>query len=118
MITPTLPPSALGSRCAAESAVDALRGELLGVEVLARGQTQPFEHVGVFLGVRIGQCGLQVLVPPGTAAVLWWARALAGCAHRAGHRGAGREDLLQGDVVLPVVAEVVGVADLVADPGE
>jgi len=95
----------------AEHEVDVGGVERLGIELVRGVDPEPFEHVGV-LGVRlIGEGLAKIGVAPHPTAVLRRATALASEAHGVAPAGIGREHLLEDDVVLPVIAEVVDVAD-------
>src|SRR6266511_130128 len=93
----------LGHRCGVES---------VGVEVGGIVESQPLQPVLVFRVVGIVE-GLHKLgVAPDAAAVLRRGGASPTGAARIGRRLVAVEDLLNQDVVFPVVAEVVGVAQL------
>src|SRR5215211_8861704 len=95
----------------AEHEVDVGGVERLGMELVRGVDPEPFEHVGV-LGVRlIGEGLAKIGVAPHPTAVLRRATALASEANGVAPAGIGREHLLEDDVVLPVIAEVVDVAD-------
>lgn len=55
---------------------------------------------------------------PGAAAILGWAGAFRGDEHWVVGVGVGVEQVFDHDLVLPVIAEVVGVADSVADAAD
>jgi hypothetical protein len=56
--------------------------------------------------------------PQGAAAVLWWAGAFRGDEHWVVGVGIGIEQVFDHDLVLPVIAEVLGVAEPVADAAD
>jgi hypothetical protein len=62
---------------------------------------------------RVGQHGLELLVAPPAAHILRWAGATARDTPRIAHPRFRRDDLLHGEPVGPVVAEVVQVAERV-----
>ena len=62
----------------------------------------------------VGEDRFEVRVSPAAAAVLWWAGALGGREDRVVGLGVGVEKVFDDDLVLPVIAEVVGVAEAVA----
>ena len=72
----------------------------------------------MFVLAWVGEDLSEVRVSPGAAAVLWWAGPLRAHQGRVVSVGVGVEQLLDGDLVLPVIAEVVGVAEAGADIGE
>lgn len=90
------------------------RVESFRVEVAA----DPLDECRVALVGRIGDGDEELLVAPRAAAVLGRACRLAGEASRHLVDLAAGEDLLDDDVVVPVVAEVVDVAELVAFGGQ
>lgn len=90
--------------------VEFLRGELAGVV-----QAEPFQPFRLFRVFRIGEDLDQVLVSPHAAAVVGWGRTPPADTYRVGGRWVGECRLLDQDVVFPVVAEVIGVANLVLD---
>jgi hypothetical protein len=67
----------------------------------------------VFFVRGVGEDLDEVAVSPDTAAVLRWAGPSAGEAAGVGGGGLGLGDRFDDDVMFPVVAEVVGVAELV-----
>lgn len=81
--------------------------ERLGVEVPAN----PFEHFLVLGMTRIGDGSHELLVSPHTAAALRRTRSLSSDTRRVVHPAVSRKDLLDDHIVLPVIAEVVDVAD-------
>ena len=91
--------------------------ELCGVEVGGVAEPEPLQHVVVAWMGGVGQGLGEVGVAPDAAAVL-----RRGCASSAGaawiaERAVPVENLFHHDIVFPVVAEVVGVADRAACRG-
>jgi hypothetical protein len=66
----------------------------------------------------VGEDCFEVGVSPGAAAVLWWAGAFRGAERRVVDLGVGVKEVFDHDLVLPVIAEVVGVAEPVADSAD
>src|SRR5262249_58845901 len=87
-----------------------------GVDPAAGGGPQPVEPLLVLLVGRVAEDLQQLPVPPDPAAVLGRAGAATTGTPRVRHLRFGDEHVLHQDVVLPVVAEVVGVAQPVAGP--
>jgi hypothetical protein len=102
---------------AAQASVDLGQVEFGGVEIAGVIEAEPLQHVLVIIVIWVGERFLQVRVAPRAAAVLRRAGALTSQADwsRAGRQRlprAGQQGLFQCDEVVPVVAEVVGVADI------
>src|SRR5580693_3950030 len=76
-------------------------------------ETQPVQHLLMLLVGWIGECGTKIPPSPGTTAVLGRTRTLASQAHGVVDVWVSVEYLLEHDRVLPVVAEVVRVANAV-----
>ncbi len=95
------------SEAGGEGRVGDLDGEVFRVELLAK----PFEAFGAFGMGRVCEDLEQLLITPGTAAILRRTRALACDAGRVGRSLSGRKGLFDRDGVLPVVAEVLGVGE-------
>ena len=98
--------------------VDVLGGDGGGVELAGVVEAQPPEHLLVFVVVGVGEDAPEVRVSPGAAAVLWRAGALGDDQDRVGDVRVGVEQVFDDDLVLPVVAEVVGVAEASAEVDE
>ena len=68
--------------------------------------------------VGVGEDLFELRVSPGAAAVFGWAGPLGGDQDGVVELGVGVEQILDEDLVFPVVAEVVCVAEPVADADE
>lgn len=101
-----------------EFVVDVLGGDGVGVEFAGVVEAEPFEHLLVFVVAGVGEDLFEVRVSPGAAAVLWWAGSLRGHEDRVVDVRVGIEQVFDEDLVLPVVAEVVGVAEASAGVSE
>jgi hypothetical protein len=80
-------------------------GEVLGVEVFA----EPFEALGAFRVGGVGKDLEQFFIAPDAAAIFRRTVALAGDAGGIGLAVDGGLDFLDGDRVVPIVAEILGV---------
>ena len=67
----------------------------------------PVESLGVFGMGGVGQHRLKLLIPPEAADILGRTRPLPGHTPWIAHTRLRREDLFHGDLMVPVVAEVV-----------
>lgn len=101
-----------------EFVVDVVGRDGGGVEFAGVVEAEPLEHVLVFVVGGVGEDLPEVGVAPGAAAVLGRAGSLGGDQCGVVGVGIGVEQVFDGDLVLPVVAEVVGVAEASADVGE
>ena len=72
----------------------------------------PLLHLLVLFVFRFSQCREQFVVAVDAAAILWRARVASGQTGRMFECGVGRQDLFDEDLVLPTVAEVVFVDEL------
>ncbi len=110
-----LPASASGAgtaRQAREVAPDRVEIDVLGIEVVAG----PFAQLGIFLVARVRQHLEQSQIAIDAAAILRRAGPLARDQRRVGLLRVERLDLLDDDLVLPIVAEVVDVAEALDAP--
>lgn len=89
-----------------------------GIEFGGTVEAQPVKHVLVLFVAGIGEDVFEFGVSPGAAAVLWWAGSLRGNQDGVVGLGIEVEQFFDDDLVLPVIAEVIGVAESVVDAAD